>query len=176
MATEIIPISEAHIDGYNACLTSVALERRWLGFTEPADLERSRTFARRNMEVGNPHFVALAGDQVVGWCDITRKELEGFRHTGSLGMGVLKTHRGQGIGERLASAALQQARAAGLERVDLDVYASNDAAIKLYEKLGFAVEGVHRRARKLDGQYDDLISMALFLDAPVADSEQEDMS
>lgn len=176
MATEIIPISEAHIDGYNACLTSVAQERRWLGFVGSADLSRSQEFVRNNLTSGNPHFVALDGERVVGWCDIVRRSLEGFRHVGGLGMGVMKDYRGQGIGEQLASAALQGARTIGLERVELDVYASNNAAIKLYEKLGFAVEGVHRRARKLDGQYDDLISMALFLDAPVADPGQEDMS
>lgn len=79
-------------------------------------------------------------------------------------MGVLKEYRGQGIGERLAQTALERARAIGLERVELDVYASNAAAIRLYEKLGFVVEGVHRRARKLDGQYDDLVSMALLFE------------
>lgn len=174
MTITVVPITEAYIDGYNACLTSVALERRWLGFVEPADLERSRRFVQHNLAEGNPHVVALDGDQVVGWCDITRDELEGFQHAGTLGMGVQKQYRGQGIGERLARAALQQAQAAGLERVDLDVFASNHAAIKLYEKLGFVAEGFHPRARKLDGQYDDLISMALIFDAPVADPGQED--
>ena len=76
-------------------------------------------------------------------------------------MGVQKDYRGQGIGERLALAALQRAREVGLERVELDVYASNGPAIRLYEKLGFVTEGIHRRARKLNGQVDDLISMAL---------------
>ena len=167
MSIEVVPISEATIDGYNACVTSVALERRWLGLARPADPEISRSFSRKNMQVGNPHFVAMDGDRVVGWSDITRKEREGFRHCGELGMGVLKDYRGQGIGERLARAALQKARAIGLERVELDVYASNDPAIKLYEKLGFLVEGLHRRARKLDGQYDDIISMALLFERQV---------
>ena len=72
-----------------------------------------------------------------------------------------RTTAAQGIGERLALAALQRAREIGLERVELDVYASNSPALMLYEKLGFVAEGLHRRAWKLDGQYDDLISMAL---------------
>lgn len=164
MTIDILPISEETIDGYNACLSSVAQERRWLGLVGPADLERSRTFARANLEAGNPHVVALDGEQVVGWCDITRHGLTGFQHAGKLGMGVHQSYRGQGIGERLARAALQRARAIGLERVELDVFASNAPAIGLYEKLGFVQEGIHRRARKLDGQYDDLISMALFID------------
>ena len=161
MTIEIIPISEEYIVGYNACLSAVAQERRWLGAVSPADMNRSIEFVQRNLAEGNPHYIALDAGQVVGWCDIVRQKLEGFTHAAALGMGVQKDYRGQGIGERLALAALQRARGIGLERVELDVYASNGSAIRLYEKLGFVAEGVHRRARKLDGQYDDLISMAL---------------
>jgi RimJ/RimL family protein N-acetyltransferase len=157
----VVPISLEQADGYNACLSAVAHERRWLGMVAAADPERSREFVRSNIAEGNPHFVALDDGRVVGWCDIVRKRLEGFRHCGSLGMGVDKRYRGQGIGERLARAALARARQLGLERIELDVYASNQPAIRLYKKLGFVIEGVHRQARKLDGQYDDLLSMAL---------------
>jgi RimJ/RimL family protein N-acetyltransferase len=48
-----------------------------------------------------------------------------------------------------------------MERIELDVFASNKAAIALYLKLGFVTEGVKRRARKLDGEYDDNVFMAL---------------
>jgi RimJ/RimL family protein N-acetyltransferase len=50
-----------------------------------------------------------------------------------------------------------------LERIELGVFASNIPAIKLYEKAGFVVEGVKKKARKLDGVYDDMIQMALFI-------------
>jgi len=50
-----------------------------------------------------------------------------------------------------------------LERIELEVFASNAPAIKLYEKVGFVVEGVKQKARKLDDIYDDLIEMALFI-------------
>ena len=50
----------------------------------------------------------------------------------------------------------------GLERVELEVFASNRVARQLYEQYGFSVEGTLRRARKLDGEYDDVIIMALF--------------
>ena len=51
----------------------------------------------------------------------------------------------------------------GLERIELEVFVSNAAAIKLYEKAGFVVEGVKKKGRKLDGEYDDLVEMALFI-------------
>jgi RimJ/RimL family protein N-acetyltransferase len=98
---------------------------------------------------------------VVGWCDIVRVPMEGFSHTGRLGMGLLAAYRGQGIGRRLATAAIEAARAAGMERIELEVLASNTTAIQLYEKLGFVHEGVKRRARHLDGVWDDNVLMAL---------------
>lgn len=78
-------------------------------------------------------------------------------------MGVLSDFRGQGIGQGLIAHALNAARAGGLERVELEVFASNMPAIQLYEKVGFIVEGIKRKARKLDGLYDDIVEMALFL-------------
>ena len=60
-------------------------------------------------------------------------------------------------------ATLQGAREKGLERVELEVFASNGPAIRLYESLGFVVGGIKRRGRKLDGAYGDVLEMTLFL-------------
>jgi RimJ/RimL family protein N-acetyltransferase len=58
---------------------------------------------------------------------------------------------------------VEKAKVKGIERVELEVYASNIPAISLYEKSGFVREGVKRKARKLDGGYDDIVVMALFI-------------
>ncbi len=63
----------------------------------------------------------------------------------------------------LLTAALQKARQLGLERVELEVFASNTYAQRLYQKFGFVSEGHKKQARKLDGAYDDIIEMVLFL-------------
>jgi RimJ/RimL family protein N-acetyltransferase len=57
-------------------------------------------------------------------------------------------------------AALRAAEEAGLTRIELEVFASNHAAIRLYERHGFVIEGVKRGARVLDGIVDDLVCMA----------------
>jgi len=46
-----------------------------------------------------------------------------------------------------------------IERVELEVFAGNDRARRLYERHGFVVEGVRRGARKLDGRREDVIVM-----------------
>lgn len=78
-------------------------------------------------------------------------------------MGVLREYRGQGIGRRLAERTIARAKEIGLERIELEVYASNESAVALYRKLGFTVEGVKRKGRKVDGVYDDVLMMALLI-------------
>lgn len=47
-----------------------------------------------------------------------------------------------------------------MTRVELEVFASNTRAIRLFEGVGFAREGVKRQARLLDGRADDVVCMA----------------
>ena len=149
------------IDGFHSCLDSIARERKYLGFTIAPSLEETRTSLIKDMERNVIRLIALDGSKVVGWCQIKPGSWEGYTHMGWLQMGVHKDYRGQGIGIALLSQALEEARIRGLERVELDVYASNLTAIHLYEKYKFEVEGRKKRARKLDGVYDDIIDLAL---------------
>ena len=59
---------------------------------------------------------------------------------------------------------MRAAQKSGFARVELDVYEDNARAIALYEKMGFAREGIVRRAARIDGQFIDAISMALLFD------------
>jgi ribosomal protein S18 acetylase RimI-like enzyme len=87
-----------------------------------------------------------------------------LRHGGVLGMGLLPAYRGRGLGRRLMAGTLQDARAAGLSRVELSVRADNARAIALYSRLGFQVEGRRRGALLVDGVHHDLMLMALLFD------------
>ena len=49
-----------------------------------------------------------------------------------------------------------------LRKITLGVIKDNIAAVKLYESLGFEVEGVYRMHGKYDGKYCDSFRMALF--------------
>ena len=158
----ILAMREEYADRFNAVVDKVARERRYIGFVEGPSLESTRDFVRRVLAGGGIKLLALTpDDRVVGWCDIIRNPIEGFRHVGRLGMGLLPEHRGQGLGRRLATEAIRAAREAGIERIELEVFASNEPAIALYQALGFATEGIKRKARKLDGSYEDNVCMAL---------------
>ena len=161
----IIEIADEHIDGFHRCVGVVARERRYIGLTDAPPIEGTRAFVQSVRDARGAHFVVIDdAREVVGWCDISRPTIEGFIHSGRLGMGLLPHVRGQGLGRRLAQATIDAARARGVERVELEVFATNVRAIRLYERLGFVHEGVRLRARKLDGEYEDNVMMALVFD------------
>ena len=57
--------------------------------------------------------------------------------------------------------SLAAARAFGSHRVELTGPENNTSAVRLYEKFGFEVEGLQRDAVQLDGDYENLILMAV---------------
>ena len=52
-------------------------------------------------------------------------------------LGIAPAHRGRGLGTALLLQALHGFRMAGLQRAILEVTAQNEAAIRLYRRLGF---------------------------------------
>jgi putative acetyltransferase len=75
-------------------------------------------------------------------------------------MGVAASHRGKGVGSALLAATLEAASARDLTRIDLIVRADNAAAIALYRRNGFQIEGHLRRYLVVDGQAYDALQMA----------------
>ncbi|MCB0168455.1 MAG: GNAT family N-acetyltransferase [Anaerolineae bacterium] len=161
MTIAIKPIKMKHAKAFHQALDEVARERRYLLLLEAPPLEHIKQLVRYNMERNTVHFVAIDGGKMVGWCDIRPYTLPGMTHAGELGMAVVAAYRGRGLGYRLLEATINKALENGLSRIELEVFASNQVAKALYEKLGFEQEGIKRRARYLDGIWDDLIMMAL---------------
>ncbi len=160
MSIEIVPIQRRHIGAFHALLDAVARERRYLAFLSAPPLAQARRFVLNNLRNGCAQFVALDGEQLVGWCDVVPKAQETLRHSGTLGMGVAATHRGQGIGSRLMDVTLDAAQAGGLSRIELVVRADNAPAIALYRRKGFILEGTLRRYLQVDGAWFDACLMA----------------
>ena len=106
--------------------------------------------------------VACVEDKVVGSLGLhTSPTRWRMRHVGSIGMAVRDDWQGRGVGTALMEAALDLAdNWLNLTRIELRVYTDNAAAIALYEKFGFEVEGTHRRLAFRNGEYVDGYSMA----------------
>lgn len=157
----IEPCTLASITGFHHVLDLVAKERLYLTILEAPTLEEVEKFVLARLDGGGVQFVAVENETIVGWCDITRRQIQGIDHCGRLGIGLLKQWRGQGIGANLLQAAIDAAWQLGLTRIELEVFGSNAPAIHLYKKLGFVVEGCKKHARILNGVTDDIVCMAL---------------
>jgi RimJ/RimL family protein N-acetyltransferase len=157
----IVPAAEEHIPGFWKVLDAVARESRYLAMLEAPPIEETRKFVLGNIRTGSPQFVAIVEDAVVGWCDVLLKERPILRHGGVLGMGIAAPFRGRGIGPALVEATLKAAREKGLTRIELLVRVDNERAKRLYEKFGFAVEGLCRNHLFVEGRYEDSYLMAL---------------
>lgn len=160
MTIEIVPIGRRHIAGFREVLDEVARERRWLAMIEAPPPGRVRSFVLSHLRSGAAHFVAVDGDRVVGWCDVTPRSHETLKHSGTLGMGLAASYRGRGIGGALLATTLNAALERGLTRIELVVRADNEVAITLYRRHGFELEGRLRRYLVVDGQAYDALQMA----------------
>lgn len=72
---------------------------------------------------------------------------------------VSSTHRRKGIGWALMVELLRRAKEAGMTCSTLEVRASNDAAVKLYERLGYSISA--RRKRYYPDNREDALVMWL---------------
>lgn len=108
------------------------------------------------------NLVACVEDEIVGQLGLhTFPNHPRRRHVGKLGMGVRDDWQGKGVGTALMQAAIDLAdKWLNLRRLELEVYTDNQAAIRLYQKFGFTIEGTLADFAFRDGQYVDVFAMA----------------
>lgn len=148
---------------FSEAVTSVAAEEWYLASVDGFTPDQTRAYLQTVVSGAVYQVVAVDGDKVVGACDIRAGESKGFTHVGRLGMFVRREWRGQGIGRQLLTACLSLAKEGKLERIELQVFADNTAAIRLYESVGFRREGLKARGRKWRDRYQDVALMAVWL-------------
>ena len=111
-------------------------------------------------------FVAERDDrELVGRLSVGRDPHPASAHIADVGLMVAIGARRQGVGRALLEAAIGWARAAGVRKLELHVFPWNDAAIALYEAVGFEREGYRKQQyRRGDGGYVDAILMAYMVE------------
>ena len=109
-------------------------------------------------------FGAFDGYQLIGITGFNRMARQRAMHRGEIvQVYVDSKYRGQNIGERLLRLVLEYGfRLDGIEQIQLSVIATNTAAIKLYEKLGFQTFGLQPKYFKVGDAYLDQQFMQLF--------------
>jgi ribosomal protein S18 acetylase RimI-like enzyme len=101
---------------------------------------------------------------LVGYIQAEGGAYERNDHSAMLVIGIQQDYAGQGIGTRLLAAVEDWARQSGIHRLELTVMRHNSAAVGLYQKMGFVIEGTRADAMLIDGVYVDEYYMARILD------------
>jgi putative acetyltransferase len=77
------------------------------------------------------------------------------------GVSVHPDYWNQGVGSALIGTVVDLAdNWLNIERIELDVFFDNAAAIRVYEKFGFEIEGTKRKYAFREGEYVDTHVMA----------------
>jgi putative acetyltransferase len=143
----------------------------WKCFTAPLVVRNTLQTPYRSLESireqlvkssENDHIlVAAVNGEIVGLIGLHVRSRPRVRHIADLGMMVRDDWQGKGIGAALVQAAVDLAEKwLNLSRIELTVYTDNQAAIALYKKFGFEIEGTMRKAAFRDGVFADAYMMA----------------
>lgn len=152
--------TDADVAALVAIREAVAAEGRWIGRELPMDLDAEAAMVRRGIASSADRWVVTeAGGLLVGYGGV---HADGAGH-GELFMALLDGHRGQGLGTALVEDVVGWARCQPeLHKLVLQVWPHNVAAIALYRRAGFTVEGYrHQHWRRANGELWDAIDMGL---------------
>jgi len=108
--------------------------------------------------------VAEVDGRIVGYSRCAGHDLIRFRHKVEFGVGVVQDYWGYGIGRNLLQASIAWADANGITKIVLSgVLETNEPGVRLYQSLGFEIEGILKKDRILsDGNYYSTYMMARY--------------
>ena len=160
---DIRPIQLEDYQAFNKAVNSVCDEKIYVATVQGFEINQTKKYVENIVVNKYPHVVAVENKEIIGWCGVIPDARKGFSHVGILGLGVIKSFRGKGIGKELLNSCLNLAKSTDIEKIELEVFSDNNIAIKLYESVGFRQEGLKIKARKFNGHYQNIITMALFI-------------
>ena len=158
MSLEGLKIRRAEADDCTAVAEMFTSEKVYSGTLQVP--YPSREYWRRRLTENADSVYTLVGvvdDRLVGMVSVvTFPTRPRRRHVGVIAICVHGDWQGKGVGAALMRAILDLAdNWLNLTRLELEVYADNEAAIRLYERFGFEVEGTLRQHAFRDGVYVD---------------------
>lgn len=126
--------------------------------------EKEEEFIKKAIESNDEYMLtAWYNDKLVSCSGYHGSNLKRIKHRVSLGISILHEYQGKGLGTLLMEMLVKHARENNKRTVELEVRRDNPVAIHIYEKIGFVQEGIKKEAFFVDGNYIDLIQMAIYL-------------
>jgi RimJ/RimL family protein N-acetyltransferase len=126
--------------------------------------EKQRTMIENiSKQKNSTIFVAEDYEKLVGYLMAFGGNAKRNRHSAYLVVGILKEHRGKGVGTELFRKLESWARERNIHRLELTVMTQNQAGIALYKKMGFEIEGTKKHSLLVNGLFMDEYYMAKIL-------------
>lgn len=107
--------------------------------------------------------VAEENSSIVGFLSAERGIYNRVKHSAYIVTGILAGFRGRKIGTGLFKELDVWAVENNIARLELSVMTHNEAALRLYKKIGFKIEGIKEKSLKVDGEFVDEYYMAKLL-------------
>jgi RimJ/RimL family protein N-acetyltransferase len=153
------------------CLRCVGGESDYLTFGPEGlgldEVEQRAVLAGVHAKDNALALVAVADDRVVGNLLFEGGIRSRIRHGGELGVSVRQEFAGRGVGRAMLEVLIGWAEGSGVVRkLDLRVRSDNRAAIRLYERLGWKIEGRLTRDLCIDGVFHEALYMGRHVDPP----------
>ena len=110
--------------------------------------------------------LAFLNDEIAGLINITADQRKRVRHIGDFFIVIGKRYWNNGLGNLLLEEVIEWAQASGvLRRLQLTVQTRNLAAVHLYQKHGFVIEGSQERGAYIEeGEFVDVYLMGRLID------------
>lgn len=146
---------ETDLDQMTAIWNQVVEEGTAFPQTKTLSLTQAKDFFREQTCCG----VAVRGQQILGLYILHPNNIGRCGHIGNASYAVDDTVRSLGIGEKLVLHSIKASREAGFRLLQFNaVVASNQRALRLYEKLGFTRLGVIPGGFRLEGdRFEDIV-------------------
>ena len=165
MVFRLVPLAPAHFSLLCSWFTSEADVVRWggTGVRFPLDA-RQLSMMLDDRQVEFPERLCWMVQDATGTCVGHAQLVFDWRNGNArlARVAIAPAARGRGLARPMLALVVAEAfDHSGIERVELDVFASNMPAIRTYEALGFTHEGVRRSSARVGAERWDAAGMGL---------------
>ena len=108
------------------------------------DPEAAADMIRESLAAGDFFLIAREGESMAGVLTAERGRCRRIRHAAYVVVGIRAGYRGRGIGTEMFKRLDAWAVSQEITRLELTVRKENKAAVHLYEKSGFVIEGLRK--------------------------------
>ena len=158
-ATELIALLDQI--GHESSFTS--LDENGIAMSES---EMQRFINKQAQSDNQITLVAYLNEELAAVINITADQRPRVRHIGDIFLGIKKAYWGNGLGSILMEEAIEWAQSSeSIRRLQLTVQKRNLAAVHLYKKMGFIIEGLQERGACIEGgEFLDVYQMGRLID------------